>query len=191
MYICVKHIYFLLYKHIFIIRHISFYFWHQTQNIYITCDRIFNIFWNCKRIFIFLFGSVLWQSFYYHDVEWSKRPSISVPSYFYLWQTIWQLIDLSKCTFANLMIYILTFYPYLLCNKNKKISKGWVCKKIDIITYFLICFICFTSIGSTISRMKEGVLKECNGSRFVKYFHIHTLCTQDIHLSEIRFGFID
>ena len=46
-------------------------------------------------------------------------------------------------------------------------------------------------IGSTLSRMKEGVMKECNGSRFVRYFHIHTLCTQDIHISEMKFGVMD
>ena len=46
-------------------------------------------------------------------------------------------------------------------------------------------------IGSTLSRMKEGVMKECNRSRFVRYFHIHTLYTQDIHISEIKFGFMD
>ena len=46
-------------------------------------------------------------------------------------------------------------------------------------------------IGSTLSRMKEGVMKECNRSRFARYSHIHTLCTQDIHISEIKFGFMD
>ena len=46
-------------------------------------------------------------------------------------------------------------------------------------------------IGSTLSRMKEGVMKECNRSRFVRYSHIHTLCTQDIHISEMKFGVMD
>ena len=46
-------------------------------------------------------------------------------------------------------------------------------------------------IGSTLSRMKEGVMKECNRSRFVRYFHIHTLCTQDIDISEMKSVFMN
>ena len=34
-------------------------------------------------------------------------------------------------------------------------------------------------------------MKECNRSRFVRYSHIHTLCTQDIHISEMKFGVMD